>query len=446
MGENSRVYCFANMHAFAIALVCLVCAGHTRRVQPSSVALEGNDEVPKANYINRDLPPIDNLKFNTAAAFNPATRSIQQSRAGSSSRAAGSSMISELFIDAVKGQPAVTASSANTELSHPVLYSKAVAAQDSALDAKLSADGTESSKRVVLTAQTTGEVAAGLSESAGEGEQVIIPLPQAPTGGQQATIVEQRQDGNIRIPLPFFSKMPGTRISPGAVGVVALIVAAGAALGISVSGKRLKSTNLLNKFGEDMMQYLGNQEKMTKCIKDCCMDLNETDQCRTQMMIAFLESAAKEMPLSVLSAQRFKQAIPLFELTSIPTAVALEKVAAKLKNDPGTLGKFTFFAERAMPEAAGIAGLRSKFPFDADTVDKLQRILLEDCCRALIADMPAEATLDPVALEILDVTEAYMQRIKRGIAEMEEDKVAAETEKAQVDAFMDEVKQKSEQD
>ena len=68
----------------------------------------------------------------------------------------------------------------------------------------------------------------------------------------------------------------------------------------------------------------------------------------------------------------------IMKLNTAKTAALLEEAASSLQGKPSVLSKLVFTAERACPDAAAAAKLRSRFPnWTEETVDTLQQA--RDC-------------------------------------------------------------------
>ena len=80
------------------------------------------------------------------------------------------------------------------------------------------------------------------------------------------------------------------------------------------------------------------------------------------MFVAFLKQMAMDRPADVQTILDLKRAVALMQMTPATLVQALPLAMDGLQSQPSTLGKLVFVAERAVPQAAEAAQLRSKFP------------------------------------------------------------------------------------
>ena len=80
------------------------------------------------------------------------------------------------------------------------------------------------------------------------------------------------------------------------------------------------------------------------------------------MFVAFLKQMAMDRPADIQTILDLKRAVALMQMTPATLVQALPLAMDGLQSQPSTLGKLVFVAERAVPQAAEAAQLRSKFP------------------------------------------------------------------------------------
>ena len=110
-----------------------------------------------------------------------------------------------------------------------------------------------------------------------------------------------------------------------------------------------------------MVFHLGDEREMAAALRAFRQQLGP-GRYSGKMFSAFLKSFAVSCPIGVTSVQNLKAATALFNLPDATCAQLLEAAATDLERQPSVLGKLTFLAERAMPTAASMAKLRTKFP------------------------------------------------------------------------------------
>lgn len=183
---------------------------------------------------------------------------------------------------------------------------------------------------------------------------------------------------------------------------------------------------LLEEFAATMVFHQGDEREMDAALKSFRSQLGP-GRYTGPMYTAFLKSLATNVPIGVKAVQDLKATTALFGLSDAALEKLLEQVADELKNQPSVLGKLTFLAERAMPQAAAMAKLRTKFPnWSFDTVTALQRAMVENLYR----DVAEEGgTMDATSLAVLGLSEADAARLTQEVADRKAAEAAAEAEK-----------------
>jgi len=172
-----------------------------------------------------------------------------------------------------------------------------------------------------------------------------------------------------------------------------------------------RQSALLDDFGATMVFHLGDQQEMSSALKSFRSQLGPGPY-TGRMFTSFLKSMATDVPIGVTAVKNLKAAVALFRLSDAAAAKLLDQAATELERQPSVLGKLCFVAERAMPAAASMAKLRTKFPnWSFDTVSALQRAMLENLYRDLCEDTPKDAPVDAEFCEVLGLSEADAARL-----------------------------------
>jgi rubredoxin len=183
---------------------------------------------------------------------------------------------------------------------------------------------------------------------------------------------------------------------------------------------------LLDEFAATMVFHLGDQKEMAAALQSFRSQLGP-GRYTGRMFTSFLKAMATDVPIGVAGARNLKSAVALFRLSDSVAAKLLEDAATDLQRQPSVLGKLTFVAERAMPMAASMAKLRTRFPnWSFDTVTALQRAMLENLYRDLVEE---DALPDSEGLEILGLSESDAARLRQDVIEKKEAEAAAAAEK-----------------
>jgi len=171
-----------------------------------------------------------------------------------------------------------------------------------------------------------------------------------------------------------------------------------------------RQANLLEEFASTMLLYLDDVAGLKATIGSFRSQLGP-GPFKGKMFVAFAKALAEERTLSVEVVEAMATVVGLFQLKAAAAAELFAAVADELQDQPSVLGKLVFVTERATPEAAALAGLRSKFPnWSADTVAILQDTMLvqlyKDMCKALPAGSPP-----PKGADVLKISEAEAARL-----------------------------------
>jgi len=192
-----------------------------------------------------------------------------------------------------------------------------------------------------------------------------------------------------------------------------------------------RQAGLIDDFAATMIYHLGDEAEMRAAYSSFKSQLGP-GRFTGRMFTAFLLALARDAPTGVKAVQNLQTALAIFRLSDDSAAAKLLEAAAdELSRQPSVLNKLVFVAERAMPQASGLAKLRTKFPnWSFDTVTALQRAMLEglyrDICEARGLDTPP----DPATLAVLKLTEAEATRLAADVKQQREDEAAEEAAKA----------------
>lgn len=198
---------------------------------------------------------------------------------------------------------------------------------------------------------------------------------------------------------------------------------------------RQRQQALLDEFGATMVFHLGDTQELSATIQQFRRQLGP-GSFRGAMFQSYVTSLATDVPIGVDAIKYLQQVAKMMKLTDSAAGACLEGAAAALSSQPSVLGKLTFIAERALPMAASMAKLRSRFPnWSLDTVTALQRAMLENLYRDTYCD--GSLTADSATLEVLGLSETDAARLmqevqeKKAEAERVAAQKAAEAERAQ---------------
>lgn len=207
---------------------------------------------------------------------------------------------------------------------------------------------------------------------------------------------------------------------------VGLTVVATAAVAAWQSKKQYtrRQSSLLDEFGATMVFHLGDEGEMASCLSSFRAQLGPGGY-TGRMFTSFVKSLASDVPVGVAAVKDLKSAVRLFKLTDAAAAKLLATAADELERQPSVLGKLVFVSERAMPTAASMAKLRTKFPnWSFDTVSALQRAMLENLYRDLLE--ASDAPPDAETLSVLGLSEADAARLQAEVQQKKEEEAAAE--------------------
>lgn len=184
---------------------------------------------------------------------------------------------------------------------------------------------------------------------------------------------------------------------------------------------------LLEEFAATMVFHLGDEREMSAALQTFRRQLGPGPYIG-RMFTEFLKAMASSVPIGVKGVKDLKSAVGVFGLSDAAAAKLLEQAADDLGRQPSVLGKLCFLSERALPMAASMAKLRTKFPnWSFDTVTALQRAMLENLYRELIEeDLDAPPNAD--TLQTLGLTDSDAARLTQEVKDRkaEEEREAAE--------------------
>jgi len=206
-----------------------------------------------------------------------------------------------------------------------------------------------------------------------------------------------------------------------------------------------RQEGLLEEFGVTMAAYLGEEREMANALKLFRGQLGPGSH-TVPMFVAFLKQMAMDRPADIQTILDLKRAVALMQMTPATLVQALPLAMDGLQSQPSTLGKLVFVAERAVPQAAEAAQLRSKFPtWSPETVATLQRAMLENIYREMVNEPDADS---PETLAILGLTAGEASRLREDVEEKAAAAAAAaaaaEAEKREREQLQDAVKKASE--
>jgi len=241
----------------------------------------------------------------------------------------------------------------------------------------------------------------------------------------------QQQQQFVGVPPP--SAQPPTLLQKARTPFMGLTLLATAAVAAWQSNRLYarRQIALLDEFAATMVFHLGDEREMASCLRSFRQQLGP-GSFTGDMFVAFLKAMATSTSIGVPAVVNLKSAAAIFGLSDAAAAKLLEQTASELERQPSVLGKLTFLSERAMPMAASMAKLRTKFPnWSFDTVTALQRAMLEDLYRKLCEDLPPGATPDSTTLDVLGLSEADARRLMAEVHERKEAEEAAAAAKAE---------------
>jgi len=262
-----------------------------------------------------------------------------------------------------------------------------------------------------LVAQSSGNVAvSGLTPQGQQQQQQQQYVSVPPTPVQTPTLLQK-----ARTPFLGFTLLASAAVAAWQSNKVYL----------------RRQSALIDDFARNMVFHLGDDREMATCYK-CFKQQLGPGRYTPRMYEAFLTLVAKDRKVRIQSIQELKSANALFGLTDEVTAELLEKTADTLQGQPSVLGKLTFLSERAMPMAASMAKLRTKFPnWSFDTVTSVQRAMLENLFREMCEDLPPGTNPDSTTLELLGLSESEATRLMVEVQQRKEAEEAAEAAAAE---------------
>jgi rubrerythrin len=241
--------------------------------------------------------------------------------------------------------------------------------------------------------------------------------------------VEREQESYVGVPPPGSGVQPAapSMIQKVKVPFIGLTLMVTALLGAKKSREMYKERqeDLLENFAVTMIANLGDEREMASAIKIFKQQLGPGSH-SGPMFVAFLKAFAEE-PANIQTILELKKVIGLMQLSPSSLAGLLGEAMDGLQSAPSTLGKLVFVAERAVPQAAQAAQLRTKFPtWSPETVATLQRAMLENLYRDMCEAPGADA---PENLQILGLTEGEASRLREDVEEKKRMVAEAEAEK-----------------
>jgi len=193
-----------------------------------------------------------------------------------------------------------------------------------------------------------------------------------------------------------------------------------------------RQSTLLDEFAATMVFHLGDEAEMRAAYSLFKSQLGP-GRFTGRMFTVFLTALARDAPIGATAVTNLRTAISIFRLSDDAAAAKLlEESAVELERQPSVLNKLVFVAERAMPTAAAMAKLRTKFPnWSFDTVTALQRAMLENLYRELCEDdLGNVSPVDAETLAVLGLSEADANRLLAEVVEKKEEEEAAKAAKA----------------
>lgn len=217
-------------------------------------------------------------------------------------------------------------------------------------------------------------------------------------------------------------------------------IAAAAALGVTTyfAGKRFQARQkrLVRDFGEVVIYYGNDLESMQSIVKEYKWKLGP-GVLRGGMFKSFLRNLVTEKAVGpvAISDARFVQ--KLLRIDNKKASKLIGEVGKELKREPSVLGKLLFLADRLLPaEQARDTNLLPLFPYGEDTVEGLQKNMLERCYREI-----ATKAIDQEDAEGPPMREAEVLKVNSKMAQQIFDSVLLsrrkerELEKAAVEAI-----------
>jgi hypothetical protein len=190
-----------------------------------------------------------------------------------------------------------------------------------------------------------------------------------------------------------------------------------------------KVESLIADFAASMIEYLGDDAEMMSAFSTYKRKLGPGPS-RLKMFTKFLVSLVNDKALSVFAIQQLKKTVSLMKLTEPMVTEALVAAAAEMEKKPAMLGKLTFLSERAMPEAARKAELRSRFPkWGEDTVATLQQAMLENLYKDMCHPLEEGAPLPPGG-DLLQLSEFDCARLMSETQEAKKEAIRLAEEQA----------------
>ena len=286
---------------------------------------------------------------------------------------------------------------------------------------------TGSSRHRPQPRMSAGDSPVQLTANSGEGGQRVAVSGLQPQQSQEYVGVPP-PGSNVPAPPSLLSRAKGPFVG------ITLVATAGVAAWQSNRLYRMRQDRLLQDFGATLVYHLGDEREMASAIKSFRQQLGPGSY-KSAMFTSFLIAFATDVPIGVSAIKGLATVTSMMKLTDAAAATALEGAAAELQKQPSVLGKLTFVAERAMPAAAGMAKLRSRFPnWSLDTVTALQRAMLENLYRDMCADKPVGSPHDGETLRVLNLSEPDATRLLEEVAEKKAAAIAAEKAAAEEEA------------
>jgi hypothetical protein len=251
-----------------------------------------------------------------------------------------------------------------------------------------------------MSSASEGVAAGGDSDLVAAQQQQSDPRRVAVSG--LAPQGQDQQQQSVGVPPAEMSAPPPTLLQKAKAPFmgVTLLATAGVAAWQSNRMYKRRQEALLTEFGASMVFHIADVKEMKATVASFRKQLGP-GKYTGRMFETFLKAMANDMPVGVQSVKNLKQAVAVFGLTDSAAAKLLEAAADDLGRQPSVLGKLTFLAERAMPTAASMAKLRTKFPnWSFDTVTALQRAMLENLYRELTDSLPRGSTADAETLDV----------------------------------------------
>eukprot|EP00967_Tisochrysis_lutea_P093348 scaffold135016_cov35-Tisochrysis_lutea.AAC.3 len=190
-----------------------------------------------------------------------------------------------------------------------------------------------------------------------------------------------------------------------------------------------KIEGLLADFAATMIAYLGDEAEMKTAILTFRKKLGPGSY-RVKMFSKFVDALVNDKPLGVVAIQQLKKTIAMMRLSEEAVTEGLVAAAATMEKKPAMLGKLTFLSERAAPEAARKAELRSRFPnWGEDTVATLQQAMLENLYKEMCHPLP-EGSPPPPGGDVLKLSDFDCTRLMNETQEAKKEAIRLAEEEA----------------